>query len=108
MRTETITTIQSVASADATTTPEHVQRVVAACRTESQKPRMGTVRDAAELLGVHPRTIQRYERLGILKAVRITSRRIRYNMNELERLAAKGLPPQQRDLSMRCGDGGAR
>ncbi len=92
MRTETITTIQSVAIADPATTPEDVKRIVAACRAVTPKTkRMGTVSDAAEILGVHPRTVQRYERMGLFKAIRITRRRVRYDMDNIDRLSTEGV-----------------
>lgn len=54
------------------------------------RPRPGTVRQAAEILGAHPRTVQRYERAGLLHAIRISPRRVRYDLDEVERLATRG------------------
>ena len=42
--------------------------------------------DAAELLRVCKRTIARYERAGRLKPIRLTSRSVRYDMAQIEKL----------------------
>jgi excisionase family DNA binding protein len=61
------------------------QRHVAAHR-----PRPGTVKQAAEILGCNPRTVQRYERAGQLQAIRISPRCIRFDLRQVERLAEQG------------------
>ena len=47
-------------------------------------------RVAAEILGVHRRTLQRYERAGLLHPIRLSSQKIRYDAGEVERLAERG------------------
>ena len=60
--------------------------------TCSDRPRPGTVRQAAEMFNppVHPRTIERYARRGLLHPIRITARMIRYDLREVEALATRG------------------
>ena len=72
-----------------TAPPERRDAILAAARGVD-RPRPGNVRQAAEILGAHPRTVQRYERAGLLHAIRISPRRIRYDLNEVERLATTG------------------
>ena len=57
-----------------------------------ERPRPGTVRQAAEILESHPRTVQRYADAGLLHPIRISPRRVRYDLNEVERLAMNGAP----------------
>lgn len=54
------------------------------------RPRMGTVRQAAAILQVHPRTVARYGRQGLLRTVKYTCRRVRYDLNAVERFAQEG------------------
>lgn len=60
-------------------------------RPRPTKRRLCNVREAGEFLGVHPRTIQRYARAGQLTTIRLSKRKLRYDLNELEILQAEGL-----------------
>ncbi len=84
--------IASAIETDPTIPAEHRKRILDACRNPGHKPqpRMGGVREAAEILRVHPRTVQRYERRGLLTAVRLSKRLLRYNLTEVECLATHG------------------
>jgi len=57
--------------------------------------RLGTRRDAAAILGVHPGSIQRYERRGVLSAIRVSARRVRFDLDAVERLANYGTAGQE-------------
>jgi hypothetical protein len=69
---------------------ERRDAILAAARG-TDKPRPGTVRQAAEIMNTCPRTIERYARQGLFKAIRISPRRVRYDLNEVERLATRGI-----------------
>ena len=56
----------------------------------ADKPRPGTIRQAAEIGTCDPRTIQRYADRGLLHPIRITPRRVRYDLNEVEKLFTRG------------------
>jgi hypothetical protein len=43
-------------------------------------------REAADMLGINPRTVREYERRGLLSPIRLNCRVIRYRREELERL----------------------
>ena len=50
-----------------------------------------TLREAAELLNVHIRTLQRWDESGVLVAIRVgTGRHRRYRREDIERLLKKG------------------
>ena len=49
-----------------------------------------TKRKAADIIGCHPRTLDRYATAGILHVIRISPRKIRFNLHEVERLATEG------------------
>ncbi len=67
-----------------------LMQMLDAAKAKSVPIRHGTTRQAAEILGVHPRTVERLEKRGLLKAIRIGKRLRRWNLNEVEKLAAEG------------------
>lgn len=71
--------------------PERREAILAAARGPDSRPRPGTIKQAAEILGTCPRTVERYARRGLLTAIRITPRRVRYDLNAVERLAEQGV-----------------
>ena len=70
--------------------PARRAAVLRAAREQTAKARPVGIRDAARVLGCHPKTVQRYVERQLLHPIRITSRRIRYDMNEVEALATRG------------------
>lgn len=79
------TLIQAVLDAP----PERAEAIIKAARGE-EKPRPGTIKQAAEILGCCPTSVMRYAKRGLLHPARITKRKVRYDLNEVERLAACG------------------
>lgn len=55
-----------------------------------RKPRPGTIKQAAAILEVHPVTVRRYAQAGLLTPIRITSRKVRYDLNQVAALALRG------------------
>ena len=74
-----------------TAPPERRTAILQAARG-TDRPRPGTVRQAAAVFNppICRRTIQRMERAGLLHAIRISPRLIRYDLNEVEALATRG------------------
>ena len=96
MLTETMKTIRSILVADPEVTVEQVEVAIKAVSESSQRKRdMGTKREAAEILDIHPESVKRYARRGLLHPVRITARRVRYDLNECRRLAEYGASATQ-------------
>ena len=56
----------------------------------TDRPRPGTKRQAAEIGQCHPRTLDRYARVGLLHPIKISPRRVRFDLNEVERLFTHG------------------
>jgi hypothetical protein len=90
MRNETLTTVRAILQADTDTNEEQIAAVMAACTRKQSYRRLGTKRDAAAILGLHPESIKRYARNGLLHPIKITARRVRYDLDECERLANYG------------------
>ena len=92
MKRETLVALEAVISSDSTCSEEQKEQILKACKEfRPEKPRMGTVRQAARILDCHVKTVQRYAAMGILHAVYITRRKVRYDLNEVERLLIQGV-----------------
>ena len=70
--------------------PERHAAILHAATAEPRRPRMGTAREAAGILGVHVRTLRRYARRGMLAERRISKRMIRYDLGQVEALLDGG------------------
>jgi predicted DNA-binding transcriptional regulator AlpA len=75
--------------------PSDRREAILAAARGTDRPRPGSVRQAAEVLGVHPRTIERYARRGLLNPIRISPRRVRWDLVEVEALATRGVNREQ-------------
>jgi hypothetical protein len=72
------------------TAPADRRDAILAAALGSDKPRPGTIRQAAEIGGCNTRTIQRYADRELLHPIKITARRVRWDLNEVERLFTHG------------------
>ena len=77
--------IEAVLSAPA----ERYNAILATARG-LERPQPITGRQAAELLGVCRRTLERYGRRGVLNPIRVSPRLIRFDAREVTRLAERG------------------
>ncbi|VGO13466.1 hypothetical protein PDESU_02023 [Pontiella desulfatans] len=93
MKPATIELIKNVLSTDDTVLPTDAQKVLKqlAAVNGEQKPRPGTIKEAARILDVHPVTVRRYAKAGLLSTIRLSARKVRYNLNEVEHLAQAGI-----------------
>ncbi len=66
--------------------PDRADAILDAARG-TDTPRPGTDREAAAILRCHPRTVKRYARRGLLREIRIGTRRVRYDLRAVELLA---------------------
>jgi len=55
-------------------------------KTQKGRGKLLTVPEAADLLGVHPSTITRWVREGILESRRLPGGRLRFKLDDLEKL----------------------
>ena len=65
------------------------EKIAAAMKALNGTPRRKSIlpREACEILGVCRATLLRYEREGKLTPIRISPRKMRYDLNEVEALA---------------------
>lgn len=58
---------------------------------DGQQVRLLSRRQVGELIGVHPGSVARYQREGLLKAVKINARVVRYPETEVRRFIAQAV-----------------
>lgn len=94
MKREIEQSIQVLLQSDPTVSPEHRKHVLKACRTgpePKKRRRVGTVKQAATILCVHPKTVHRWIRRGLIEPIHYTQRSVRVDLDEVEKLAACGV-----------------
>lgn len=92
MKVEIRRAVEAMLASDDSVSSDELNRIQGALEGNlNAKPRMGTIKEAARILVCHPRTVERYARMGLLCPRRITKRRVRYDLNEVERLATRGI-----------------
>ena len=70
--------------------PERYDAILAAAKGAGRRRPINAKR-AAEILGVHVKTVHRFGRRGLLTPIRASRRLIRFDQNEVERLAERGV-----------------
>ena len=92
MKEEIYQSIKVLLQNDNTVSDEQRQLILKSCRQviAKDKLRLGTVKQVAELLGCHLRTVGRYSKKGYFHSIKYSPRRVRYDMAEIEAFAAKG------------------
>ena len=97
MRQDVYQAIKLLIECDNTVSAEQGHRILAECRKEraARKRRLGTLKQATEILGCHPRTVARYVACGKLQVIRHSPRMHRYDLDEVEAFANGGMPPEE-------------
>jgi hypothetical protein len=71
--------------------PTRRAAILAATKPNAARKRPGTIRDAAAILGVCTKTVERYTAEGKLHRICLSPRKIRYDLNEVSELAENGI-----------------
>ena len=61
----------------------------------AERPRMGTAKEAASILGVCTRSVERYALQGCFPRVHLSPRKVRYNLRAVEDFASRGRDGEQ-------------
>jgi hypothetical protein len=68
-------------------TEEKLKRVIAEAEADEPAPEtpepLLTRREAGKILNLHPLSLKRYDKAGILKPIRLTSKTVRYSREEV-------------------------
>ena len=70
---------------------EQLEHAIAAIERKQEKRRLGTAKQAAAILETCPTTVKRYARRGLLEGIKIGARRLRFDLDEVQRLADYGV-----------------
>ncbi len=91
MKTPLIEALQSVCVASGAG-PDVTRAIIRAARGD-KPPADSTIktREAAALLDVHPKSVLRYARKGLLHPIRRSPRALRWRKSEVEHLATRGM-----------------
>lgn len=84
------TLIGRVVDTDPNITATLKRNILQACTEHGEMPMLGSVQEAADILGVHPSTIRRHADRGDLTPVKISPRNVRYDLAAVESLARNG------------------
>lgn len=80
------TAIKQTIAQLAATLSDTERRELAKTLNPNAKRRLGTARQAAAILETCPTTVKRYARRGLLEGIKIGARRLRFDLDEVQRL----------------------
>ena len=92
---EVINAIRLLLDSPGVSEPER-QAVLHACRSGApvKTIQLVSLKRAAEILQVHPKSIRRYTKQGLLRPIKYSKRRVRYDLVDVETFAARGIQDQ--------------
>jgi hypothetical protein len=92
MKRETLSTIGTLLQADPTVSEENTGRLLEMIQNPKKpKPKdLISTKEAAAILKIHPKSLWRWQALGYIQPIRYTARRVRWNFDDVERLAVEG------------------
>lgn len=93
MKPEILQSIKSLLESDPTVTPADLDVVLVACRRggRTNHRRLCSAKQAAEILGCHPKTLYRYVRRGLLETIHYSPRKVRFDKDQIEDFRVNGL-----------------
>ena len=91
MKQQTSDLIASLLQSDETVTPEIRDYILRAMRQATPKRKLITAKGAMEVLGVSRPTLREYVKRGVLKQINISTRKVRFDEEEVSRLAYNGI-----------------
>lgn len=98
MRTETVSAIMTMAQADASMSKEQLDALAEICRGRGAiRRKLIGARSVRELLGepegrpISAPTLRRYVRDGKINPIRLSSRKVRYDEREVQKLLNNGI-----------------
>lgn len=92
MQTATVTTLENIIKADPEVTPEQATAILSACRKPTRRRETIPLKTVCQLLEMSGPSVYRLIRLGLIDQIKITSRKIRYDREQIERIAYEGAP----------------
>ncbi len=92
MRDDIYSSISTLLRSDSTVSPEDRRLILQTCRRGvTRRKRLCTAKQAADLLACHVKTVYRYSERGLLHPIRYSARKVRFDLDEIERFVAGGI-----------------
>ena len=86
----TINAIQTLLKADATVDEEQAANILRCCKQTNVRRRLINAREAMAILAVSRPTLRFYVKQGYLQQINFSSRKVRFDADEVQRLANNG------------------
>lgn len=86
----TLNTIQALLKADNTVTEEQAKSILRSCKQTNVRRHLINAREAMSILGVSRPTLRAYVKQGLLEQVNFSSRKARFDFEEVQRFANNG------------------
>ena len=90
MKETTIDLIRTVLYSDETVTAEHQDSILRACRQTAVRRKLIGAKAAMEILQVSRPTLREYVKKGLLEQINFSSRKVRFDESEVQRLSYSG------------------
>ena len=94
MQKDTMNAIRALLAADRTATAEQIAHVLHACRQEKPRRKLIGAHEAQEILQISRPTLRAYAKEGLLHQINFSSRRVRFDEQEVYDLAYRGREEQ--------------
>lgn len=94
MKETTIALLKTVLSGDDTITPEHMDAILKACQKPAPRRKLISARQAMEILDISRPTLREYVKRGALSQINLSLRKVRFDAEEVNRLAYLGTQPR--------------
>ena len=93
--------IQTLIQNDLSISAVQRRRILDVCRdaATNQPRRLCTVKEAARILQCHPKSCYRLRDRGLLHSIHHSKRKVRFDLDEVQRFAADGIPADSALLS---------
>ena len=92
MTSDTMNAIRALLAADRTVTDAQIENVLRACRATTPKRKLITAKQAMEILDVSRPTLRSYAQSGLLHQINFSSRKARFDEQDVLDLAWRGNP----------------
>ena len=92
MNQSTINAIESLLKADASVTEEQAKCIIQRCKQSNTRRHLINARDACSLLSCSRPTLRLLVKQGHLQQINYSSRKVRFDFDEVQRFANNGAP----------------
>lgn len=104
MKTETLDVIRTILTADETVPKDKIETALRNFRQMKTHRRLIGARQAMEILGVSRPTLRGYVKQGFVSQIGFSSRKVRFDEDEIRSFADNGVPATKTAITATSGD----